>query len=271
MTMANKSIKKRFWLIFPIILAVIVIFVYKAPSLIYQLQCSASTVCSYRLDMDKVDPSCVQIEDVYERSTCQQEIAVARHDPVLCIPGMPSDHVVSECMNAVIAAAPEDPAVYKKFRDHPELKGIFQYEKYDPESKGMGEEGIEIYFLDIVSGEVKLPINISRRHLFICEEISNTYPRSLCYSKIAAIENDALICKKIPIDPYRDECYLIIAMNKLEPQICKEILDISFETDCYFGIATSKKDESACMMIELPKKKETCLQDVAYRKAGVET
>lgn len=246
-----------------------IVLVYKAPSLLYQLQCSASTVCS-NLGGERVDLTCMQIENPYERAACQHEIAVARHDPVLCISGMPSEYHISECMKAVIAAAPEEPSIYEKLRD-PELRAIFQYEKYDSESKSMAGFSVEVYFLDIILGEIKLPINVSRKHLFICEEIDNVYPRDLCYSRIAAIENDTLICDKISIETYKDHCYRAIAWNLLDPQICGGILDILLRTDCYSEVAGMKNDESICEVIEIPERKKICLQSVADIKADAKT
>ena len=267
--MTNKYPKNIFWIIFLIILVVIIIFIYNMPTLIYRIQCSTSITCS-KSAWETVNPACMQIQNPYERASCQQEIAVARHDPVLCVSGMPSDYRISECMKAVIAAAPEDPTVYEKLRN-PELRAKFQYEKYDSETEGMVGHSIEVYFLDIVLGEIKFPINISRKHMFICNEIENVYPRDWCYSKIANIENDTSICNKISIESYKDHCYRYIAWNKLDPQICREILDIEIRASCYSEVASMKGDESICEMIEIPKIKETCRDTVADMKIGTKT
>ncbi|MFH0829973.1 MAG: hypothetical protein V1887_02310 [Candidatus Aenigmatarchaeota archaeon] len=201
---------------------------------------------------------------------CITESAVAQLDPGICGTRMDT-WMQSDCIKAVIAAAPEDPAVYEKLRN-PYLRGMLQYQKGNLSSDESNPDfGIEIYFLDIVRNETNIPINTSEKHMFICEEIDNVYPRSQCYMAIAWATNNTSVCERVQIDSYKDGCYWNIVNKIPDPTICGNIVDILTRTDCYSYIASMTKDASICEKIEIPERKNICYQSVSEMKTGVKT
>jgi len=249
------------YLIFLVILAAVVIFVNNAPSLLYQLQCSTPTSCLNSLPQE-ADPSCRQIQNPYERAGCQHELAVARHDPVLCISGMPSSYHQSECVKAVIAESLDEPEVIEKFRD-PTLRGLVMYMKYDVKSKAEVYFSIDEYFLDLIINKTDLSINDS----FICEEIQDTNRKDHCYSQIAVATQNSSVCDKILLLSRKDNCYSGIAWAKQDPLICDKILDIMIQNGCYLEVAWLTKDSSVCDKIKLQSQKDICYQVFTTKEA----
>jgi hypothetical protein len=204
----------------------------------------------------------MQTQNVSGEFACLTEAAVAQLDPAICVQVWElSTWMQSDCLKAVIAAAPEDPAVYEKLRN-PWLRGMFQYQKLNLSSEEFNPTyGVDEYFRDIIRGEVKLPINVSGKHLFICNEIEDHTVGSQCYSIIAGIEKNASICDMIPIINLKDHCYRNIALLTHDPVFCDGVVDILLKTDCYQEAAAFRKDVSICDRIEIPSRREMCHQN----------
>lgn len=216
----------------------------------------------------------MQTQNVSGEVACLTEAAVAQLDPTICVQVWElSTWMKSDCMKAVIAAAPEDPSVYEKLRS-PNVRAHFQYYKYDYyifgnyESRKDVDEGIDEYFLDTVRGRTNLSLNISEKHMFICETIENLEKRCKCYRAIASATGNTSICEIIPLLVEKDSCYWSIISDRPDPAICEKIVDTLLRTDCYSTLASMIKDESLCDKIEIPERKEICHKEFAQIQAG---
>lgn len=201
----------------------------------------------------------IATQDVYQRADCYAEAAIASLDPAICKNVGISTVRQSECIKAVIDAAPYDPAVYKKLRDR-NLRGLFSYKKKNLSIEEFNPSyTIDDYFLDIIRNKT----DISVKDVFICEEIQSHFLRSSCYNKIAIAGQDTSICKKIPIISRKDHCYRYVALEKLDASVCQEIVDIITRGTCYLEVAGRKQDSLLCDKIEIPLDKDSCYSNIA--------
>lgn len=223
------------------------------------------------LQTEKENPAVTLCEQQFRQGTagnysgffaCITEAAVAQLDPAICGTRMDT-RMQSDCMKVVIAAAPEDPAVYEKLRN-PWLRAMFQYQKGNLSSEEFNPSySIDEYFLDIIVGEIKLSFNVSEKHIFICEEIDSVYTRSKCYMAIVLATNNTSICERIQVISSKDGCYWNTVFKTPDPTVCEKIVDVVMRSDCYSMVASMTKDESICDKVEFPERKDTCYASVA--------
>jgi hypothetical protein len=197
-----------------------------------------------------------------EKAECYEDAAIAQHNPEFCGQVMISTVRQSDCIKAVLAAAPDDPAVYKKLRS-PYLRGMFIYHRLNlPPEEFNPTYSIDEYFLDFITNKT----NLSIKDMFICKEIDNPYVRSPCYSAIAIAEKDISICNKVQHITLKDGCYRSIAWEKLDPAICGKIVDIMMRSTCYREVAERTQDASICGKIEIIFERNICYQQIAEVK-----
>ncbi len=199
-----------------------------------------------------------------ERAECYEDAAIAERNPAICGQVGIGTWRESDCIKAVLAAAPDDPAVYKKLRD-PYLRAMFIYHRKNLSLEEFNPSySIDEYFLDFIE---KKP-NLSVKDMFICEEIDNPYVRSPCYNAIAIAEKDISICNKIPRIDLKDHCHRYVAWETLDPLICGKIVDIITRSTCYLEVAERKQDSSLCDKVELVFIRNICYQSVAEDKGN---
>ena len=208
------------------------------------------------------DEQFIATQNGTEMAECYEDAAIAQHNPAFCGQVGIGTWRESDCIKAVLAAAPDDPAVYKKLRD-PYLRGMFIYHRKNLSPEEFNPSfGIDEYFLDFITNKTDLSI----KDMFICEEIDNPYVRSPCYNAIAIAEKDISICNKIPHIALKDNCYGYVAREILDPAICEKIVDIMTRSTCYMEVADRKQDSSVCDKVELPYLKDLCYQTVGEVK-----
>ncbi len=205
------------------------------------------------------DEQFIATQNGTERAECYEDAAIAQHNPEFCAHVGIGTWRESDCIKAVLAAAPDDPAVYKKLRS-PYLRAMFFYHRKNlPPEEFNPSFGIDEYFLDFILNKTDLSV----KDMFICEEIDNPYLRSPCYSAIAIAEKDISICNKIPHIALKDHCHRYVAWETLDPTICGKIVDIITQSTCYMEVAERKHDSSICDKIGLLYVKDQCYQTVA--------
>ncbi len=199
-----------------------------------------------------------------EMAECYEDAAIAQHNPSFCGQVGIGTWRQSDCIKAVLAAFPDEPAVYKKLR-YPYLRAMFIYyrknlplEEYNP------SYSIDEYFLDFIINKT----NLSAKDLFICEEIDNPYVRSPCYNQIAIAEKDISICNKIPHITIKDDCYGSIAQETLDPAICGKIVDIMMRSYCHIGVAGQGQEASICNKVEITSLRKDCYSNIAGNKGS---
>ncbi len=210
------------------------------------------------------DEQFIATQNGTEKAECYEDAAIAQHNPEFCAQVGIGTWRESDCIKAVLAAAPDDPAVYKKLRS-PYLRAMFIYHRKNlPPEEFNPSYSIDEYFLDFIINKTDLSI----KDMFICKEIDNPYVRSPCYNQIAIAEKDISICNKIPRIDIKDHCHRYIAWETLDPAICGKIVDIMTRSTCYMEVADLKQDSSICDKVELVFLRNICYQTVAEVKSG---
>lgn len=208
------------------------------------------------------DEQFIATQNGTEKAECYEDAAVSQHNPEFCAHVGIGTWRESDCIKAVLTAAPDDPAVYKKLRN-PYLRGMFTYHKLDlPAEEFNPSYSIDEYFLDFITNKTDL----SAKDMFICKEINNIYLRSPCYNAIAIAEKDISICNKIPRIDLKDHCHRYVAWETLDAQLCKGIVDIEIRSTCYREVAERKQDSSICEKIEIIFERNNCYQQMAEVK-----
>lgn len=201
------------------------------------------------------DEQFIATQNGTEKAECYEDAAISQHNPEFCAHVGIGTWRESDCIKAVLAAAPDDPAVYKKLRN-PYLRGMFIYHRLNlPPEEFNPSYSIDEYFLDFIEQKPDLSI----KDMFICEEIDNPYVRSPCYNAIAIAEKDISICNKVRHITLKDGCYETIALKTLDPTICGKIADIMVRSYCY-------KFFDICDKIEITSLRNDCYSPIASNK-----
>jgi len=195
------------------------------------------------------------------KAECYTEAAIAQKNPEICGYRYLDTWRQSDCIKAVIAAAPEDPEVYEKLRN-PQLRAVFIYHRLNLSLEEFNPTyGVDEYLLDTIRGKTNISLNVSIKHMFICNEIDNIVLRDKCYRQIATIEKNTTICNIITVPLEKDHCYRNIALETHDYVFCDGIIDILLRTDCYSEAATYNKNASICDKIEIPERRGMCYHD----------